>query len=177
MTPMGQTEIVRFALLPPSVNVFSFPITFHPFQLPSCPLVPLPGEFSKQLNGIAAFKIVGFDQRAAVEVAAATYEAIKAGDKRGGSSSTWNEIKFDRQIIAIAKVEGASKIYSDDNDIGRILKDNSKITVVRIGDLPLPLEDVQGQLDFDSLRDSTFQQRARIEAPETSDRLVQETQQ
>jgi len=63
------------------------------------------------LSRQAAFKIVDFDQRAAVEVAAATREALAAGDKRAGSESAWAKVKFDRQIIAIARVEGASAIF------------------------------------------------------------------
>jgi len=82
-------------------------------------------------------------------VAAATRKAIDAGDKRGGSRSAWSKVKFDRQIIAIAKVERASAIYSDDIHIGQFLK-NSEIDVVRVGDLPLPPENAQKQLAFDS---------------------------
>jgi len=100
------------------------------------------------LNRQAAFKIVDFDQRAAVEVAAATREALAGGDKRGGTMSSWAKVKFDRQIIAIAKVEGASTIYSDDGDLARYAK-NSGIAVIGIGDLPLPPEDIQGSLPFD----------------------------
>jgi hypothetical protein len=97
------------------------------------------------LNRHAAFKIVDFDQRAAVEVAAATREALAAGDKRGGAESAWAKVKFDRQIIAIARVEGASTIYSDDGDIVRFAK-SFGIPVVRVCDLPLPPEDAQQTL-------------------------------
>jgi hypothetical protein len=45
------------------------------------------------LNKSAAFKIVDFDQRAAVEVAAATREALGAGDKRSGSESSWAKVR------------------------------------------------------------------------------------
>jgi hypothetical protein len=102
-------------------------------------------EYLDILGKTASFKIVDFDQRAAVEVAAATREAIDTGGKKGGSQSSWAKIKFDRQIIAIAKVEGASTIYSDDGDIVRFSK-NSGITVVCVKDLPLPPEDAQRSL-------------------------------
>jgi len=104
------------------------------------------------LNRHAAFKIVDFDQRAAVEVAAATREAIAAGDKRGGSDSPWAKVKFDRQIVAIAKVEGASAIYSDDGDIARFAK-GSGLAVIRVCDLPLPPEDAQQSLPLDPTGD------------------------
>jgi hypothetical protein len=105
-------------------------------------------EYLEILNRSAAFKIVDFDQRAAVEVAAATREAIAAGDKRGGSESSWAKVKFDRQIIAIARIEGASAIYSDDGDMVRFAK-NSGIAVIRVCDLPLPPEDPQQSLPLD----------------------------
>ena len=64
-----------------------------------------------RLNTSAAFRIVSFDQRAAVEVAAMTRDAMATGNKRGGAQGTWAKVKFDRQIVAIAKVEGANIIY------------------------------------------------------------------
>lgn len=100
------------------------------------------------LNTTTAFKVVDFDQRAAVEVAAATREAQKSGDKRSGSESTWAKIKFDRQIVAIAKVENAEIIYSDDADIARFAKDLG-IRVFRIADLPLPPTEAQRNLPLD----------------------------
>jgi predicted nucleic acid-binding protein len=106
------------------------------------------------LNRHAAFKIVDFDQRAAVEVAAATREALAAGDKRGGSDSPWAKIKFDRQIIAIARVEGASTIYSDDGDIVRFAKDFG-IAVIRVCDLRIPPEDAQQSLPLDQTEDKS----------------------
>jgi predicted nucleic acid-binding protein len=63
------------------------------------------------INRSSRFKIVPFGERAAVEAAAAHREAIGAGDKREGVTS-WAKVKFDRQIVAIAKVEGAHRIYS-----------------------------------------------------------------
>lgn len=110
-------------------------------------------EYLNVLNRSARFRIVDFDQRAAVEVAAPTREAMESGGKRGGSSSPWAKIKFDRQIIAIAKVAGASTIYSDDCDIARYAKP-AGIAVVRIQDLPLPPGDAQLALSLDDADDS-----------------------
>jgi len=109
-------------------------------------------EYLDILGKAATFKIVDFDQRAAVEVAAATREALDTGSKKGGSESSWAKIKFDRQIIAIAKVEGASTIYSDDGDIVRFSK-NSAITVVGVSDLSLPPQEAQQTLPLDKAED------------------------
>ena len=38
------------------------------------------------------------------------------GNKKDGSGEPWAKIKYDRQIVAIAKVIGASAIYSDDGE-------------------------------------------------------------
>ena len=102
-----------------------------------------------RLNASAAFRIVSFDQRAAVELAAMTREAITAGDKRGGTQGTWAKVKYDRQIVAIAKVEGADRIYSDDEDVRRLAMP-AGIAVIRIADLPLPPEMAQGHFDFEA---------------------------
>jgi len=109
-------------------------------------------EYLQILNGTAAFKATDFDQRAAVGVAAATREALEAGDKRGGSDSTWAKVKFDRQIVAIARVEGASVIYSDDEDIAKFSRDLG-LTVIPVRDLPLPPEDAQRALPLEAPED------------------------
>ncbi len=89
------------------------------------------------INRSARFKIVPFGTRAAVEAAAAHRDAVRAGDKREGSGAPWGKVKFDRQIVAIAKVEGAGVIYSNDDDIRRFsVRDN--LEVVRLEDLPSP---------------------------------------
>jgi len=90
-------------------------------------------EFANQ----AYFKVVPFGERAAIEVALRTKMAMNQGDKREGVAAAWNKVKYDRQIVAIAKVEGASTIYSTDRDIhahGALWG----ITVLNISDLPIP---------------------------------------
>ena len=104
-------------------------------------------EYLEVLGKSACFRIADFDQRAAIEVAAMIRSAIDAGNKKGGSPSSWAKIKFDRQIIAITKVAGATTIYSDDNDISRFARTEG-ITVIGIKDLPLPPQDLQLALSF-----------------------------
>jgi hypothetical protein len=90
------------------------------------------------LNKMARIKIASFGPRAAVEAAARHRDAIRAGDKKEGSAS-WSKVKFDRQIIAIAQVEGAERIYSQDDDISRIGKAEG-LSVYRLEDLEEPPE-------------------------------------
>ncbi|MEI8177078.1 hypothetical protein [Aestuariivirga sp.] len=99
-------------------------------------------EIIAHLNRYSVFSIQDFDTRAAIEVAAMTREAQKTGNKRGSSNASWAKVKFDRQIVAIARVHKASTIYSDDQDIAGLCR-GSAISVLSIGELPLPPEKAQ----------------------------------
>ncbi len=94
-------------------------------------------DYLNRIKQSSAFEIKSFDDRAAVEVALMTREAIKLGDKRGGSTDTWAKVKFDRQIVAIAKVNGASIIYSDDLGVQHFGR-QAGMTVIGMPQLPLP---------------------------------------
>ena len=89
------------------------------------------------LHQSARFRIAPFDERAAIELATITREAIDRGDFRAGSDATRATLKFDRQIIAIARVEGESVIYSDDLGLGK-LGSSLKLSVIPTYDLPIP---------------------------------------
>jgi len=56
-------------------------------------------------------------------------------------------VKYDRQIVAVAKVCGATTIYSDDKDV-RTLAKTVKIDVIGLADLPLPPEKAQMDLEL-----------------------------
>jgi hypothetical protein len=102
-------------------------------------------ETLERIQRSAAFRIVPFDTLAAVEVAAMTRRALDAGDKRAGGSGVWAKIKYDRQIVAIAKVERASAIYSDDENVRRYGRDLA-LPVIGVADLELPPEAAQVEL-------------------------------
>ena len=85
------------------------------------------------------FKIVPFDERAAVEFAATQTFRQTIGTKSPSSSRT--KAKFDDQIVAIAAVEGVKEIYSDDSDIAKLA--GARMKVIGMSDLPLPPEDQQ----------------------------------
>lgn len=59
------------------------------------------------------------------------------------------KLKFDRQIIAITRVQGQTTIYSDDGDIAR-LGAALNLEVVPVHALPSPPQDPQGSLTFES---------------------------
>jgi hypothetical protein len=94
-------------------------------------------KYLDKLADQAFFKVVPFGPRAAIEIALRTKWAKDKGDKREGVAAAWTKVQYDRQIVAIAKVEGASTIYSTDRDIhahGALWG----ITVLNISDLPIP---------------------------------------
>ena len=96
----------------------------------------------EKLQKYSVFRIEPFDTRAAIEVAAMTRKALDSGKKRGDSTATWAKVKYDRQIVAIARVCGVSTIYSDDDDIATLAK-GAKINTIKLRDLPLPPEKLQ----------------------------------
>lgn len=110
----------------------------------------------EHLQRYSVFSIEPFDTRACIEVAAMSREAIGSGKKKGGSDSTWAKVKYDRQIVAIAKVNGASTIYSDDGDIVT-LGARAKIGVIGLADLPLPPQRAQLDLELERAADMSAQ--------------------
>ena len=94
-------------------------------------------KYLNEINGRACFKISDFDQRAAIETALQMASSISTHDKRSGTLSPYQKVKFDRQIVAIGRVEGVKTIYSDDRDI-KSYGEQLGIPVVRVEDLPLP---------------------------------------
>lgn len=99
------------------------------------------------IGGSSSFRVLPFDLRAAVEVAAMTASAIAAGDKRTGSDAPWQKVKIDRQIAAMAVMEKATTVYADDQGVVRLAK-VAGLATVSSWELPLPPEDPQRSLDI-----------------------------
>lgn len=71
----------------------------------------------QRLQSYGHIRIMPFDERAAVETALMTAEALRSGDKKGASTQPWQKVKFDRQILAVARVAGSDLLYSDDTGL------------------------------------------------------------
>ncbi|HLM81857.1 MAG TPA: hypothetical protein VK302_14725 [Terriglobales bacterium] len=95
-----------------------------------------PGYLEK-LSGMKNILVKPFDQVAAIELAAVEVEDRLREGKRAGSASPWAKLRFDRQIVAIAKTNGARRIYSDDEDVMKFAR-RLGIEVIRTWELPLP---------------------------------------
>ena len=103
-------------------------------------------EYLRHFERLAVFRIAPFDIRCAVELAAMTHAALTTVDKSSASSEQPRQkVKIDRQIVAIAKVNGQNTIYSTDAGLIGIAK-LVGIRVVSLGEVPLPPEDAQGKL-------------------------------
>lgn len=93
----------------------------------------------------ARMKLEPFDTLASFELAEITRLLTTPQDKRGGIEATWAKVKFDRQILAIARVHQVERIYTDDASLcaaaGRL-----GLPVVPTCDLDLPPEDPQSSL-------------------------------
>lgn len=112
-------------------------------------------DYLTRLSRAAAFKIEPFDIRCAVEVAAMTAAAIAAGDKKSGSSDPWAKIKYDRQIVATARIAQASIIYTDDGGI-RTFAGLIGMPTLGISGLPLPPQDAQLALPWSAPQDEAY---------------------
>jgi len=87
--------------------------------------------------GLRDSKSSPFGDGAAVEAADAHGRALDAGDKKEGTAN-WAKVKYDRQIMAIAKVESADCVYSNDDDLVKMGVVKDGIPVVPLAQLPEP---------------------------------------
>jgi hypothetical protein len=78
--------------------------------------------YIEKLKTFGAFQIRAYDERAAIELAA-RYVATKKTNKERTKQAPWNKVKFDRQIVAIAKTQGASTVYSDDDQLRQFARE------------------------------------------------------
>jgi hypothetical protein len=127
-------------------------------------------EYLARIHRLPRFVIREFTERAAIEFAAVTRKALDLRGnvdkdldsriKRGFVESTWAKVNFDRQIVAIAKVEPVSALYSTDKDVhahARIMG----LPCFHLADLPLPKPKPQMTL---------FEERSAEPSPLDADR-------
>lgn len=93
-----------------------------------------------------SFRVAEFGQRATLETALVLAK-IKNGGARKHEGKSWAKAKFDWQIVAIAKVEGADVIYTTDDDVVRAAS-HFGIKGIRIETMELPVEARQRGLPF-----------------------------
>ena len=99
-----------------------------------------------ELTGSYAFRVQPFDEMAAIEVSELADADLRAG-KKLTPEQTVAKVKYDRQIIATAKVNQVQTIFSDDRGV-KTCAEASGIKVVRTWELPLPPEPPQMDLEL-----------------------------
>jgi predicted nucleic acid-binding protein len=92
-----------------------------------------------QLKSSIWFRLEAFDSAAAIELGLRIAGALAAGDKREGLplETPWAKVKFDRQIVAIAIVSGATEIISEDPDV-KTIGERWGVKVSSVEDLEIP---------------------------------------
>ena len=101
--------------------------------------------YLQEITNRAAFSLVPFDQRAAIECALLLEEAWSRA-QQGKVNHT--KFKFDWQIVSIAASRNATAIYSDDADISNAAN-RVRIPVYKTDALPLPASALQRDIPFD----------------------------
>lgn len=136
---MARLQKARTKILIPTPALSEFYVRAEPDVLAS-------------FKGRSAFLIVPFDEKAAFECALSVGDAVRSGNKKGiQSEAPWQKVKFDHQIVAIAKVHGVTTIYSEDAGL-RKFAESLGITAQSTDDLPENPESKQQKLDL-SIRD------------------------
>lgn len=86
--------------------------------------------FFAQFQSNSAFLPLPFDEKAAIELALITEPNVRTEDTKA-------KVRFDRQVVAIAKANGATALYTDDKNQAAFARANGQ-TVIMIHDIPLP---------------------------------------
>ena len=125
-------------------------------------IIPAPalGEFLVKIEPNATSEYLGkigrirgcfvrpFAERAVIEFA--EMQRAIMGDSRRRARRDGEiraKAKFDQQIVAIAKTEGATTIYSDDEGLASYAK-RFGLDTIRLADMPLPPTEAQAKLDL-----------------------------
>lgn len=92
-----------------------------------------------------AFRIAAFDQIAAVELPLMYGLQHGGGDLKAANDGTYAKVKYDRQIVAIARTTGCKALYSDDRNQRNFAK-RVGLEVRGLGDCEVPTDEAQGDL-------------------------------
>jgi predicted nucleic acid-binding protein len=98
------------------------------------------------LKSSKVFSVKPFDEKSAIECAMLEDADLKRG-KKLDDTQTKAKVRFDRQIISIAKVHGATTIYTGDSNLAQCARDN-KLNAVLTWELPPPPAEAQLKLGW-----------------------------
>lgn len=104
-----------------------------------------PSKLAQAISEYHCFRPAPFDNRSALELAEIIQSALQSCDKRSGSNEPYQKIKFDRQIVVIAKAHNAEILYTDDNAQTTFAKD---IGMKVVHSWELVISDKHAQVEF-----------------------------
>ena len=108
---------------------------------------PTSADYIRIINRKAVFEVRSFDEVAAVELAFLNRDVFGALDQKNGLEP-WQKMKFDRQIIAIAKVADCEHILTEDDGLANRAR-LCDIEPLKIIDMEIPDSSKQGALQFE----------------------------
>lgn len=94
----------------------------------------------------SAIRVLAFDEVSAFEAALIHRGAIAVGKKRGASKASWQQVKVDRQILAIARQHSVKTIYTDDDNM---IAEAARLGIETVRPGEIPLKAKQTHLNFD----------------------------
>lgn len=108
-------------------------------------------EYASQVQRLRGSVVAPFDMRAAIEFAEMQKAVISERGRRvpKGFVESRAKAKFDQQIVAIAKANGATVMYTDDAGLGKYAK-RFGIEAIGVSALPLSSDARQGVLPFEA---------------------------
>ena len=95
----------------------------------------------------SAIRVLAYDEVSAFETALIHRDAMATGKKRGASQAAWQQVKVDRQILAIARQHSVKTIYTDDDNM---IAEATRLGIDAIRPIDIPLKSKQNHLDFDA---------------------------
>lgn len=94
-----------------------------------------------------AIRILPFDEKAALETALIQRAAASFGKKKGANNAPWQKVKIDRQILAVARCNQVTTIYTDDDNM---IAEANRLGIQAIRSSEIPLKPKQKILKLDS---------------------------
>lgn len=101
--------------------------------------------YAAEIRKSKVFRLVSFDEKAAIEVAIMAGHLTKGAGDADLMVGTKAKVKYDRQIVAIAHTEGATVFYTDDENQAK-LATRLGMVVKGLGDCLVPTEAAQGRM-------------------------------
>ncbi len=112
---------------------------------------PNKSEYVEKIVSSKNFEVAPFGIKAAIELSMLADPDLKSARKLD-PNATKAKLKFDRQVIAIAKASGAVRVYTDDTGLAACAQNNG-IAATLTWEIPLPPEPPQLDLGLESTQD------------------------